>query len=106
MSLLSQSRPVFVFYCMGVVPLSARNFEMDSLTFKLCANGIVFGGQQYTSNRLRTLGELKTKGRNPYPHKFERSMSIPEYVKEFSSMGDGQHLEAKSVSVAGMPCYL
>ena len=55
---------------------------------------------------MRTLGELKTKGHNPYPHKFERTMSIPEYIKEFSSMGDGQHLESKTVSVTGMPCYL
>ena len=60
------------------------------------------GGQQYTSNRLRTLGELKEKRINPYPHKFDRSMSVPEYIKEFSSIEAGQHIENKAVSVAGM----
>lgn len=76
-----------------------RNVSSDTWIDETFFHG---GGQQYTSNRLRTLGELKEKRINPYPHKFDRSMSVPEYIKEFSSIEAGQHIESKAVSVAGM----
>ncbi|KAG0618883.1 hypothetical protein M758_4G098400 [Ceratodon purpureus] len=56
---------------------------------------------QYRSNRLRALGELKEKSRNPYPHKFQTSISIPEYVVKFGEIKDGEHLEGQDQSVAG-----
>jgi lysyl-tRNA synthetase class 2 len=56
---------------------------------------------QYRTNRLRSLGELKEKSKNPYPHKFAVSTSIPQYIQAFSAIQDGEHLESKDVSVAG-----
>lgn len=51
------------------------------------------------------MGELKEKHVNPYPHKFQRTLSIPEFVNEFSSVAHGEHLKEKSVSVAGRSRY-
>ncbi len=57
--------------------------------------------QQYTRNRLQVLGELKAKGINPYPHKFQTTMRLPEFVKTYSKLDAAQRLEDKIVSVAG-----
>ena len=56
---------------------------------------------QYRSNRLRALGELKEKAKNPYPHKFQTTISIPDYIHKFGSIKDGEHLEGEEQSVAG-----
>lgn len=56
---------------------------------------------QYRSNRLRVLGELKEKARNPYPHKFHTTISIPGYIERFGSVNDGEHLEGDEQSLAG-----
>lgn len=56
---------------------------------------------QYRSNRLRVLGELKEKEKNPYPHKFHTTTSIPQYIADFGAIKDGEHVEGKDVSVAG-----
>ncbi|MCO5603034.1 hypothetical protein L7F22_057177 [Adiantum nelumboides] len=55
----------------------------------------------YYENRLRGLAALKASGANPYPHKFAVSISIPKYVKEFSSLSDGERKRETIVSVAG-----
>lgn len=57
--------------------------------------------QQYLENRLKYLATEKAEGRNPYPHKFAVTMSIDQYIKEYEGLGDGQHLEDVSVSLAG-----
>ncbi|CAL5184507.1 unnamed protein product [Lathyrus oleraceus] len=56
---------------------------------------------QYLENRLKYLATEKAEGRNPYPHKFAVTMSIDQYIKEYEGLGDGQHLEDVSVSLAG-----
>ncbi|KAI5671089.1 hypothetical protein M9H77_11453 [Catharanthus roseus] len=56
---------------------------------------------QYYENRLSVLAAQKESGKNPYPHKFSASMSIPEYVKEYGSLESGAHLEDVEVSLAG-----
>ena len=38
---------------------------------------------------------------NPYPHKFHVTLSMPEYVQKFESLGSGEQLKGSSVSVAG-----
>lgn len=58
---------------------------------------------QYRSNRLRSLEELKEKAKNPYPHKFQPSTSIPQFIENFAAIKDGEHLDSKDVAVAGMP---
>ncbi|WJX23998.1 lysine--tRNA ligase [Trifolium repens] len=56
---------------------------------------------QYLENRLKYLATEKKEGRNPYPHKFYVTLSIEQYIKEYGSLSEGQHLEDVSVSLAG-----
>lgn len=55
----------------------------------------------YFNNRVRALAASKSSGANPYPHKFAVSVSIPEYVKEYGYLSNGEHKEETIVSVAG-----
>ncbi|XP_054804919.1 lysine--tRNA ligase, cytoplasmic [Prosopis cineraria] len=56
---------------------------------------------QYLENRLKYLAAEKTEGKNPYPHKFFVSMTISEYIDKYGGMGNGEHLEGNSESLAG-----
>lgn len=56
---------------------------------------------QYLENRKRYLEIQKKEGKNPYPHKFFVSMSIIEYIENYGGLGNGDHLEDISVSLAG-----
>ncbi|XP_024953313.1 lysine--tRNA ligase, cytoplasmic isoform X2 [Citrus sinensis] len=56
---------------------------------------------QYLENRKRYLEIQKKEGKNPYPHKFFVSMSIIEYIANYGGLGNGDHLEDISVSLAG-----
>lgn len=58
--------------------------------------------QQYYENRLRALAAQKEAGSNPYPHKFEAKLSIPEYVKKYESLNSGDHLEDVEERIAGI----
>lgn len=57
--------------------------------------------QQYFENRLKYLVTLKAEGENPYPHKFEVSMSIYQYIEKYGGLSNGEHLEDVGVSLAG-----
>ncbi|XP_010276284.1 PREDICTED: lysine--tRNA ligase [Nelumbo nucifera] len=57
--------------------------------------------KQYFENRLKVLASQKVAGRNPYPHKFFISMSIPEYIEKYGGLGNGDHLEDVTISLAG-----
>ncbi|KAL3636060.1 hypothetical protein CASFOL_020607 [Castilleja foliolosa] len=56
---------------------------------------------QYYENRLRALAAQKEAGINPYPHKFEVNLSIPEYIKKYESLNSGDHLEDVEERMAG-----
>lgn len=56
---------------------------------------------QYFENRLKYLVTLKAEGENPYPHKFEVSMSIYQYIEKYGGLSNGEHLEDVGVSLAG-----
>lgn len=56
----------------------------------------------YFKNREMLLNEMeKTKGLNPYPHKFQVTKSIPDFTAEFKEIESGVHREDTIVSVAG-----
>ncbi|CAL5376689.1 unnamed protein product [Camellia sinensis] len=57
--------------------------------------------QQYFENRLEALAAHKSAGINPYPHKFDVSMSILEYIEKYTCLNNGDHLEDVQVSLAG-----
>jgi lysyl-tRNA synthetase class 2 len=40
-------------------------------------------------------------GQEPYPHKFQISAQIPEYIAKYSSLEPGMQLHEESVSLAG-----
>lgn len=55
----------------------------------------------YFENRVKYINAKKEKGINPYPHKFDVSMSMPEYVAKYSSLEAGEQLSDVTVSIAG-----
>ncbi|CBZ52207.1 putative lysyl-tRNA synthetase [Neospora caninum Liverpool] len=56
---------------------------------------------QYFEKRCQLVEDLKHKGVSAYPHKFQVSLSIPEFIKKYGNLGDGEHLEAEEVQIAG-----
>ncbi|CAI9102926.1 OLC1v1001320C1 [Oldenlandia corymbosa var. corymbosa] len=56
---------------------------------------------QYYENRLKALASQKEAGKNPYPHKFQTTMTIPEYVNKYASLESGDHLEDVDVYLTG-----
>lgn len=59
---------------------------------------------QYHERRLRALETAKAAGRNPYPHKFQISMLIPEYVAKYVDIEAGSRLDQQRESLAGAAC--
>lgn len=56
---------------------------------------------QYFENRTKAIGNYEKAGNNPYPHKFQTSMRISEFISKYNSIADGEHLEGEVVSIAG-----
>ncbi|KAJ3321955.1 lysyl-tRNA synthetase [Boothiomyces sp. JEL0866] len=57
--------------------------------------------RQYFENRSKAVLKMReTLEPNPYPNKFHVSISIPNYIKKYSPLADGQRVE-ESVTVAG-----
>ena len=55
---------------------------------------------QYFEIRCAMVKKMESEGMNPYPHKFHTTMSIPEFVANYSHIVDGERLDEK-VSVSG-----
>jgi lysyl-tRNA synthetase class II len=55
----------------------------------------------YFENRVKGLNAKKAKGLNPYPHKFNVTLTLPEYVAKYANLEAGQRLDDVTVSVAG-----
>jgi lysyl-tRNA synthetase class 2 len=55
----------------------------------------------YYENRVKTLAAKKSKGINPYPHKFEVSLSLPQFIEKYKDLEPGKQLTDVTVSVAG-----
>lgn len=45
---------------------------------------------------------MKKDGEEPYPHKFNVTMSLEEFIEKFSSLDVNQILHDEQFSVAGM----
>lgn len=56
---------------------------------------------QYFEMRLAALEKTKLAGKNPYPHKFYTSLTIPEFVSKYNHLKEGEHLEEEVISLAG-----
>lgn len=57
--------------------------------------------QLYRENRLKVLSAEKESGRNPYPHKFQVELQVPQYVEKYSPLPDGTQDQERLVAVAG-----
>lgn len=59
----------------------------------------------YFENRVKAVVAKQAKGVNPYPHKFQVTTSLPEYIKQYADLEPGQHLKDVTVSLAGERCH-
>ncbi|KAL0039564.1 hypothetical protein WJX77_002057 [Trebouxia sp. C0004] len=56
----------------------------------------------YHERRVAAVKHAKASGSNLYPHKFEVSISLPDFVEKYDDLPDGVHLEDGTVvSIAG-----
>lgn len=56
---------------------------------------------QYYEKQVLMVEKMHAAGQNPFPHKFERTMTIEEFVAKFSSIPEGEHLETEQVALSG-----
>lgn len=56
---------------------------------------------QYLEIRKAVVAELEKSGVNPYPHKFQATMSIPQFITEFDGLQKKEQKPEVSVSLAG-----
>lgn len=58
--------------------------------------------QEYFKLRSLAIEKMKSAGENPYPHKFHVSMSLENFIKEFSEkLQDGETNKEVTHSIAG-----
>ena len=55
---------------------------------------------KYFENRSNAIMSLEKSGTSAFPHKFHNTHRFAEYVQQFSSIGDGVHLDT-AVSISG-----
>ncbi|VVC26732.1 Hypothetical protein CINCED_3A005562 [Cinara cedri] len=56
---------------------------------------------EFYSLRLQTITQMKKNGEEPYPHKFNVTISLEEFIEKFSSLTKTQILHDEEYSVAG-----
>ncbi|KAF5842343.1 hypothetical protein DUNSADRAFT_7657 [Dunaliella salina] len=56
---------------------------------------------QYRENRIKVIQAKKAKGGNPYPHKFQVTMDVQDFIAKYESLEAGQQLPDVVVSLAG-----
>lgn len=65
-------------------------------------NGEHLDPSQYIANRKTAIRALKESGKNPYPHKFQVSATLPNFIEKFAGIVEpGQQLDGPVVSLAG-----
>lgn len=58
------------------------------------------GDLEYFALRTKAVSDLKAKGDNPYPHKFNVGISLEEFIDKYNGCSPGEILD-EEVSVAG-----
>ncbi|KAJ4844345.1 hypothetical protein Tsubulata_025244 [Turnera subulata] len=56
---------------------------------------------QYYENRLKYVNALKAEGKNPYPHYFKRTMTIPQFIDKYGGLRLEERLEDRTENLAG-----
>lgn len=76
--------------------------EQAAAQAALAESGENLDPSQYIANRKAAVRSLKDAGENPYPHKFPVTVSIPDFIRQFSdSVEAGQQKDDVVVSLAG-----
>ncbi|CAD5234693.1 unnamed protein product [Bursaphelenchus xylophilus] len=57
--------------------------------------------QEYFNMRVRMINERREAGEEPFPHKFNVSISLKEFTEKYAYLKDNQVLEDVTVSIAG-----
>lgn len=57
--------------------------------------------QEYLKLRLAHISNLKEIGESPYPHKFNVTISLSDFIEKYQDLKEGEHHE-DVVSVAGL----
>ncbi|KAJ2035618.1 lysyl-tRNA synthetase [Coemansia sp. RSA 922] len=56
---------------------------------------------QYFEIRSKAVDRMREEGPYPYPHKFDVSMSVPEFIEKFSGMKSGESNPDVEITLAG-----
>ncbi|KAI9592272.1 lysyl-tRNA synthetase [Syncephalis fuscata] len=56
---------------------------------------------QYFELRTRAVTKMYTEGPTPYPHKFNVSLSLTDFIEKYSKLEIGERLESEIITVAG-----
>jgi len=57
---------------------------------------------QYTEIRNKKLEDMRTRGENPYPHKYHVTTGMQEFIDKYDNIKDGEKYENDGIiSVAG-----
>lgn len=57
---------------------------------------------QYYEKQVLSVQKAYEAGKNPFPHKFQRSMTIEEFIAKYeSTIPTGEHLEGETVALCG-----
>ena len=56
---------------------------------------------KYFENRCKSLTQWESAGVNPYPHKFQTTLSLEDFIEQFSALEDGGKSTDATVSIAG-----
>ncbi|KAJ2436737.1 lysyl-tRNA synthetase, partial [Coemansia sp. RSA 2424] len=56
---------------------------------------------QYFEIRSRAVDRMREEGPYPYPHKFDVTMSLPEFIGKFNGMQTGESKPEMTINLAG-----
>ena len=80
---------------------STSNQKVNSLKqFKNEKNDVV-GAEEYFQRRTQYIESLKKENKNPYPHNFQNSCNLEDFIKNYSYLSKGESLEEIECCVSG-----
>lgn len=91
----------YISFIFNDLRMNYQNYFLRPTNFTPLVFSFFSALQQYLENRIKYLAAQKEEGRNPYPHKFFVSLTIPEYIEKYGGLSNGEHQEDVTVSLAG-----
>ena len=66
---------------------------------------IIYILQEYFNMRVSAIEERRSAGENPFPHKFQVSFSLSEYIAKYEHLKADDVLSDVTVNLAGMSTF-